>query len=63
MRIPSYDDLTPSIPDITPRESLTQVKRFLPSPDAPAVRPSIDAPPSSPHLFACVRAMRTPDAL
>jgi protein ImuB len=63
MRIPSYDDLTPSIPDITPRESLTQVKRFLPSPDAPAVRPSIDAPPSSPHLFACVRALRTPDAL
>ena len=63
MRIPSYDDLTPSIPDITPRESLTQVKRFLPSPDAPAVRPSVEAPPSSPYLFACVRAMRTPDAL
>ena len=30
MRIPSYDDLTPSIPDITPRETFSQVKRFLP---------------------------------
>jgi protein ImuB len=29
MRIPSYDDLTPSIPDITPRETLTRVEGML----------------------------------
>src|SRR4051812_25636591 len=63
MRIPSYDDLTPSIPDITPRESLTQVKRFLPSPVVPEVELSADAPRSSPHLFACLRATRGPDVL
>jgi protein ImuB len=64
MRIPSYEDLTPSIPDITPRETFAQVKRFLPCPPAAAdVRPAGSACPASPQLFACLRAPRAPDTL
>ena len=36
MRIPSYDDLAPSIPDISVRETFAQVRRILP-PDAAAL--------------------------
>jgi protein ImuB len=58
MRIPSYDDLTPSIPDITPRDTFSQVKRFLPraSSPAPASHPAADATLSSAPLYACLRA-------
>ncbi len=56
MRIPSYDDLTPSIPDITPRETFSQVTRFLPRPEAPAaVRQAPHTSASSPELYACLR--------
>ena len=55
MRIPSYDDLTPSIPDISPRETLGDVRRFL-----PRVEPSIESVVSpaltaSAPLYACLR--------
>ena len=62
MRIPSYDDLTPSIPDITPRETFSQVKRFLPRPEAAALPPSpvADAGTASSPLYACLRATKTP---
>src|SRR4051812_9837774 len=56
MRIPSYDDLTPSIPDITPRETFEETAKFLPRADPPAelTASPIDAfTPSSP-LYACV---------
>jgi protein ImuB len=58
MRIPSYDDLTPSIPDITPRDTFSQVKRFLPCAPATAVasRQAADTSASSSPLFACLRA-------
>ena len=58
MRIPSYDDLTPSIPDITPRETFSQVKRFLPRgpAPAPASHPVSDAIAASAPLYACLRA-------
>src|SRR6266550_6743465 len=57
MRIPSYDDLTPSIPDITPRDTFSQVKRFLPRAHAPAPasHPVADATLSSAPLYACLR--------
>jgi protein ImuB len=60
MRIPSYDDLTPSIPDITARETFEEIGKFLPRADPPpGVTPSpIDAlPPSSP-LYGCLRDSR-----
>ena len=65
MRIPSYDDLTPSIPDIRPRETFSHVKRFLPRPEAPAaVRQAPDPSASSPALYACLRlGARAPDTL
>ena len=58
MRIPSYDDLTPSIPDITPRETFSQVKRFLPRgpAPAPASHQASDAIVASAPLYACLRA-------
>ena len=64
MRIPSYDDLTPSIPDITPRETFSQVKRFLPRADAPAPASPLaaDAFASSASLYACLRADPSPDS-
>src|SRR5688572_11140342 len=57
MRIPSYDDLTPSIPDMSVRDTFAQVRRILP-PDATApagpVEPlGSDAPA---RLFACLRS-------
>jgi protein ImuB len=62
--IPSYDDLTPSIPDITPGETFTQVKRILPNGHDPVVAAApaqVEAGPL--QLFACLRASRTPDAI
>ena len=57
MAIPSYDDLTPSIPDVHPRDVFDVVTRLVPS-DEPVVtcdvqRATWDVPRA---LFACVRA-------
>jgi protein ImuB len=63
MRVPSYDDLTPSIPDITPRETLAQVHRILPPHDAgvrEVARPGAATPG---QLFACLRSTRPPGVL
>src|SRR6476661_2560347 len=60
MRIPSYDDLTRPIPDITARETVDEIGKFLPrAVPPPGVTPSpIDAlTPSSP-LYACLRDSR-----
>jgi protein ImuB len=60
MRIPSYDDLTPSIPDITARETYEEVGKFLPRADPPpqATPSPVDAfTPSSP-LYACLCDLR-----
>jgi protein ImuB len=72
MYIPSYDDLTPGIADVHPRETFDQVTRLLPSSDGPVVstlRHSAPgrtrtpqhpgAPcrtPQHPAVFACLRA-------
>ncbi len=64
MRIPSYDDLTPSIPDITPRETLAQVGQFLPprrQEPGPASPPGPTAPPG--QLFGCLRSTRPPGVM
>jgi protein ImuB len=55
MRIPSYDDLTPSIPDITARETFDEVGKFLPR-DRPhdVIRRRAFGPEST-ALYACVR--------
>jgi protein ImuB len=64
MRIPSYDDLTPSIPDIRPRETLAQVHRFLPRPAAAGgAAPAAPAGLAAPQLFACLRAARARDTM
>src|SRR3990170_4595043 len=63
MRIPSYDDLTPSIPDITPRETLAQVSHFLPS-RRPEIGPASSAPTPLPgQLFGCLRSPRPPGVM
>ena len=64
MRIPSYDDLTPSIPDISVRDTFAQVQRILP-PDAAALagRPEpIEPDAPAAQLFACLRSTRVADS-
>jgi protein ImuB len=63
MRIPSYDDLTPSIPDITARDTLAHVRRILPprEPESGDVaRPAIA---TGGQLFACLRSTRPPGVM
>jgi len=56
MRIPSYDDLTRSIPDMTARETLGEIEKFLPRVDQPTVivASTPDSPGSS-LLYASLR--------
>ena len=56
MRIPSYDDLTPSIPDITARETVDEIWRFLPRVASPAevTASTVDALMPSASLYACL---------
>ena len=61
MAIPSYDDLTPSIPDVSPTEVFTSVTEVLPrdrEPQAPLVRQSAKREGGSPDLYA---ALHDPD--
>ena len=54
MKVPSYDDLTPSIPDIHPRDTFDQVTRLVPA-DAPVVDARRQASVTDPRaLFACI---------
>src|SRR6185295_14118202 len=59
MRIPSYDDLARSIPDISARDTFAQVRRILPAEGAAPAGPvepiGSDAPS---QLFACLRSTR-----
>lgn len=59
MSVPSYDDLTPSIPDISFKEGLAQVERLLPRREeaAPALADEACA------RFACLRSTRAPQAI
>ena len=54
MRIPSYDDLTPSIPDVSPLDVFASVERLMPAPPPVAAREAVAAAPSTAALFACV---------
>ncbi|MFL6281412.1 MAG: hypothetical protein ACJ731_14950 [Vicinamibacterales bacterium] len=53
MQIPSYDDLTPSIPDITARETFAEIGKFLPRADPPEVIRPVSYAASS-ELYACL---------
>jgi protein ImuB len=63
MRIPSYDDLTPSIPDISPADVLASVVRLLPAsgPITAAARNAPRAAGPAGALFACIRSNRASD--
>jgi protein ImuB len=63
MRIPSYDDLTPSIPDVSASDVFESVQRLLPDsgPVARGIAPSAGVPGQS--LFACLRSTRASEAL
>ena len=63
MRIPSYDDLAPSIPDVSASDVFESVQRLLPD-SGPVTRttaPAAAVPGQS--LFACLRSTRMPGAL
>src|SRR5687767_1766758 len=53
MSIPSYDDLTPSIPDVHPRETFDQVTRLVPH-DEPVVARQRLADSHAPGLVAAL---------
>jgi protein ImuB len=53
MRIPSYDDLIPSIPDISPGETLTSVSTLLPA-AGPVAERAVTASASTHHLYAAL---------
>ena len=63
MRIPSYDDLTPSIPDVHPRDTFDQVTRIVPA-DGPVVERRTLPDTHDAGLFACInqRCAPTPSA-
>lgn len=58
MRIPSDDDLTPSIPDVSPGEVGVSTAALLAGPERAAVRPPAvgAASPGPRHLFAALHA-------
>jgi protein ImuB len=53
VRVPSYDDLTPSIPDVHPRDTFDQVTRLVPH-DEPIVERRALPDSHAPGLFAAV---------
>lgn len=55
MRVPSYDDLTPSIPDVHPRDTFAQVTRLVTGPEEPVVQTVAHGTAAS-GLFACLRS-------
>ena len=63
MRIPSYDDLTPSIPDITARDTLAHVTRILPPPETGRGHIAGGDAAAPGQLFACLRSTRPPGVM
>ena len=55
MKIPSYDDLTPSITDVHPRDTFHGAAGLVGEPEEPVVR-AVDHRAEHAGLFACVRA-------
>jgi protein ImuB len=64
MYIPSYDDLTPPIPDADIRDMFAEAERLTRTvaPATPEPRPGPSAP-QEPGLFACLRSARAPQAM
>jgi protein ImuB len=60
MKIPSYDDLTPGISDVHPRDTFDQVTQLVPYDElvvhALGNTPSPEPRTPSPELYACIRA-------
>jgi protein ImuB len=63
MRIPSYDDLTPSIPDVTARDTLAHVSRILPPPETGRGHVAGREAAAPGQLFACLRSTRPPGVM
>src|SRR5688572_4790716 len=55
MKVPSYDDLTPSIADAHPRDTFDGAPRFAAEPQQRVVT-AVDHQTEHGGLFACVRA-------
>jgi protein ImuB len=54
MRIPSYDDLAPSIPDVSPLDVFASVERLMPQATPVTSREAVSSAPSTVALFACL---------
>ena len=57
MKVPSYDDLTPSIADVHPRDTFDQVTRLVPE-ESPVVAPRPHPDTQAVGLFACLDQRR-----
>ena len=63
MKVPSYDDLAPSIPNISFKDGSAQVARLLPPPSRPATPfGGLETGVGQCH-FACLRSTRAPQAI
>jgi protein ImuB len=66
MAIPSYDDLTPPIPDITTQETFARAARLFADPPGGVDRSRAPAAPpvdARGGLFACLHSARLPEAI
>jgi protein ImuB len=54
MKIPSYDDLTPSIPDVDPTDVFSSVDRLLPAAGPVGIGQERSAPPPPGQLYAAL---------
>jgi hypothetical protein len=62
MHIPSYDELTPSIPDVSHSDVFAAAERVLPASGVVASRSQAAVADGASALFACLRARRSPEA-
>ena len=62
-RIRSYDDLTPSIPEVSSEDVFASVERLLPDSGPVARGGASNVRPSGAGLFACVRSARLPEII
>ena len=55
MKIPSYDDLTPGISDVHPRDTFDQVTQLVPCDDPVVAARAADGGPRTADVYACIR--------
>ncbi len=63
MHIPSYDELTPPIPDVSPGDVFDVARVLTPNRQSAIGNPNRQSAIDDRHLFACLRSTRAPGVL